>query len=205
MNVELARLDPATDLRSAEIERAVTQRLDLTGRDASGMRLRESRLVDVTLDSVSMSNARFEDVVVTGGSWANSRAAGASFRRVRLDGVRLTGAAIAESAIRDTRFVDCRADLVSFRFAKFERVQFERCRLDEADFYGATFDSAVFLNCDLTGALWAEATFVRSEMRGCELSRAGNPERLRGVRMPWPDVLNAAGVLAQAVGIEVID
>ena len=84
--VELARLDPASDLRSAEIERVVTQRLDLTGRDASGLRLSESRIVDVTLDSVSMSNARFEDIVVTGGSWANSRAAGASFRRVRLDG-----------------------------------------------------------------------------------------------------------------------
>ena len=94
---------------------------------------------------------------------------------------------------------------MSFRFTKFERVQFERCRLDEADFHGATFDSAVFLNCDLTGALWAEATFVRSDMRGCDLSRAGNPERLRGIRMPWPDVLNAAGVLAQAAGIEVID
>jgi len=42
-------------------------------------------------------------------------------------------------------------------------------------------------------------------MRGTDISGAGNPERLRGVRMPWPDVLASAGVLAAAVGIEVVD
>jgi hypothetical protein len=42
-------------------------------------------------------------------------------------------------------------------------------------------------------------------MRGCDLSGAANPSQLRGVRMPWPDVISAAGELAAAVGIEIID
>ena len=35
--------------------------------------------------------------------------------------------------------------------------------------------------------------------------RGRNRERLRGVRMPWTDVLNAAGVLAAAAGIEIVE
>jgi hypothetical protein len=39
-------------------------------------------------------------------------------------------------------------------------------------------------------------------MRRCDLTGSINPERLRGVRMPWTDVINAAGELAAAVGIQ---
>jgi len=42
-------------------------------------------------------------------------------------------------------------------------------------------------------------------VRGVDLSGAGNPEYLRGVRMPWADVVNAAAELAEAVGIEIVD
>jgi hypothetical protein len=51
----------------------------------------------------------------------------------------------------------------------------------------------------------ARATFIESEIRSCKLAEVGNPERLRGVRMPWPDVVQAADVLAQAVGIEIVE
>jgi hypothetical protein len=39
-------------------------------------------------------------------------------------------------------------------------------------------------------------------MRGCDLSGARNPEQLRGIRMPWVDIIRTAGELAAAVGIE---
>jgi hypothetical protein len=42
-------------------------------------------------------------------------------------------------------------------------------------------------------------------LRGCELSGLVGAERLRGVRMPWPDVVAATAVLAAAVGIEIVD
>jgi hypothetical protein len=51
----------------------------------------------------------------------------------------------------------------------------------------------------------AQASFRRSEMPGVDLSGAGNPECLRGVRMPRADVVDAAGELAEAVGIEIVD
>jgi hypothetical protein len=51
----------------------------------------------------------------------------------------------------------------------------------------------------------AGATFVRSELRGCRLESLGNPERLRGVRMPMADVVQAADVIAAAAGIEIVE
>ena len=63
----------------------------------------------------------------------------------------------------------------------------------------------LFSGCDLTGASFAEATFARTELRSCRLEALGNPERLRGVRMPMADVVQAADVLAAAVGIEIVD
>jgi uncharacterized protein YjbI with pentapeptide repeats len=119
--------------------------------------------------------------------------------------VRLTGAALGNGSLEDVVFADCRVDLASFRFAKLLRVRFESCRLEEADFYAASLTSVVFSNCDLTGVGLAGATFVESELRGCKLAEVGNPERLRGVRMPWSDVVLAADVLALAVGIEIVE
>jgi uncharacterized protein YjbI with pentapeptide repeats len=202
-----AALEPfgmPADLRAASLERTIADRLALTGADAASVRIEQSRLSHVILDGATLANARFQDVVVTGGSWANSRAMGADFRRVRFEGVRMTGGNLAECALRDVSLVDCRAELTSYRFATLERVRFERCRLTESDFYGARFESVVFVDCDLSRALWAEATFQNSELRGCDISGAGNPERLRGVAMPWSDVLASAGELARAAGIVVL-
>ena len=119
--------------------------------------------------------------------------------------MRLTGAALGNAVLEDVLFSDCRVDLARFRFAKLLRVRFESCRLEEADLYSTGLTSVVFSACDLTGVGLAGASFVESEMRGCRLAEVGNPECLRGVRMPWPDVVQAADVLALAVGIEIVE
>jgi len=49
------------------------------------------------------------------------------------------------------------------------------------------------------------ATFERCEVRSSELQDIAGVERLDGVRMPWPDVVQIAGLLAKANGIEVVD
>jgi len=63
----------------------------------------------------------------------------------------------------------------------------------------------LFTDCDLAGASLAGATFTRCELRRCRLEGIGNPERLRGVRMPMADVVQAADVLAAAAGIEILE
>jgi hypothetical protein len=38
---------------------------------------------------------------------------------------------------------------------------------------------------------------------GCDLEGLRGAERLRGVAMPWPDIVAAAGTFAAAVGVTV--
>ena len=202
---ELRVLELPDVLVRAKLEGCLLEGLDLSERDASLLTLVESRLVHVDLTGARLRNATLRDVAIAEGSWANVRAANATLRRIQFERVRLTGADLAGTTIEDATFADCRIDLASFRASKLARVRFERCRMEEADFQAASFSSCLFSDCTLTRVNLAEATFARSELRGCDLAGAGNPERLRGVRMPWADVVNAAAELAEATGIEIVD
>ena len=193
------------EARQEPYEGICLERTDLSGARLASVRLRQSRLGHVNLDEAVLTGASLQDVVVSGGSCANVRASESAFRRAEFSQVRLTGADLAESHMEDVQFSDCRADLVSFRFAEIEVVRFENCNLTESDFYGAKLRRVAFVDCDLRGAVLAEATFSECEMRGCDITGVVNPERLRGVAMRWDDIIAAAGDLARAAGVRVID
>lgn len=198
-----AREDP--NLVDAELEARSVEGVDWTGRDAQGLRLSESQLRSTDFGDASLSRSRLRDVVVQDGSWANVTASDVSFSRVRFERVRLTGADLSGSSLDNVTFSDCRLDLCSFRLSRLEIVRFDGCRMEESDFYDAQLNSVMFTDCDLSGVTLTGATFTGSEMRGCDLSAAHSPERLRGVRMPWSDVMRTAGELAAGIGIEVLD
>lgn len=191
--------------RDARHEGLSIEGVDWSNRNADGLTLAESRLVSVELSEASVSRCRLRDVVALDGSWANVGASDASLSRVRFERVRLTGANFSGSTLDSVTFSDCRLDLCSFRFSRMKRVLFERCKLTEADFYEASISSATFVDCDLSRAILTHATFDGSEVRGCDLSAVQSPEQLRGVRMPWVDVIRSAGELATAVGIVVLE
>jgi uncharacterized protein YjbI with pentapeptide repeats len=145
------------------------------------------------------------DAVVRGADWANQRVLRGSILRAELHGVRLTGADLAEGTFRDVRFVDCRLDLAAARLAKFERVVFSACRMEESDLYGAHLQDVLFEHCVLREATFSDVTCERVELRGCDLKGLRGGESLRGVRMPWNDVLANAPLFANLAGIEIID
>ena len=164
----------------------------------------DARLHNVDLTGETLRRMALTDCVVEGGDWANLDASETTLSRVEMQGLRMTGAVFSGARINDARFIECRLDLASFRFAHLDGVRFENCKMEETDLYEAALSSVVFTTCDLTGASLAEATFDRSEMHDCTLDGVGNPERLHGVAMPWPDVMRAAGVLAAGVGIRIL-
>jgi len=45
----------------------------------------------------------------------------------------------------------------------------------------------------------------RVELRGCDLTALRGAEALRGMRMPWNDVLENAPLFAGVVGVEIVD
>lgn len=145
------------------------------------------------------------DAVVERANLANLRVHRAMVERVVLRGCRMTGFQLSESTLRDVVIEDCRMDLAALRFTRIERVLFRGCMLQELDLTEARLSSVVFENCDLTRADFAFATFARSELRGCTLDEVSSVERLRGVSMPWPEIVGFAGPMAAALGISAID
>ena len=179
---------------------------DVAGAMREGMgTLADARIEDAEPVGNVLRHASVRDCMIVGVDWANADASGASLTRVEIHRSRLTGAILVGANLRDVVFADCRLDLASLRFAELERVRFEDCRFDEADLSGAKFSSASFARCALTGATLAEATFARSELRGCDLDRVRNAERLRGVTMPLLDVVRSANVIAEGLGIRILD
>jgi len=193
------------ELRAIEIRERHLSGFDLSGRDATSLQLVESRIEDVDMSGAILRRVSIRDTVIDGGNGANADASEATFTRVEIRGLRLTGAILAGAQIKDATFVECRLDLSSFRFAQLDGVRFENCRMEEADLYQATLTSVAFSTCDLTKASLAKPTFHRCEMRDCELNGVGNPEQLRGVAMPWQDIVRSAAVLALGVGVHVLD
>jgi len=145
------------------------------------------------------------DVEVENADWANQRAPGFVARRVELRHSRLTGAELAEAALIDVTFLDCRLDLVGFRIASLERVVFRDCRMMESDFYGASLKDVLFEHCELREATFTSAKIERVELRGCDLVGLRGVGALRDARMPWNDVQENAPLFANALGIEIIE
>lgn len=145
------------------------------------------------------------DVVATDMDWQGQRALGVKARRVELRRCRLTGVELAEASIGDAVFEECRMDLAGFRHAKLERVVFRDCRMSECDFQGASLKDVLFERCGLRDATFSSVKVQRVEVRGCDLEGLRGAEALRGVRMPWGDVIDNAGLFATTLGIEIID
>lgn len=146
-----------------------------------------------------------QDAVVVGRDWANGRAPGLSALRAELRTCRLTGAELAEATLRDVTFHDCRLDLAGLRHARLERVVFSECRMAECELQGSALTDVLFDRCELRHATLANARLQRVEMRGCDLTGLSGGEALRGVRMPWEDVVASAHVLASVVGVEIVE
>jgi len=145
------------------------------------------------------------DVVATDRDWAGVRALRFSTQRTELRRCRLTGAELAEAALRDVTFDECRVDLVGLRHARLERVVFRDCRMSECDLYGASLTDVLFERCELRDATLSAARLHHVELRGCDLTGLRGAEALRGARMPWADVLENAALFATVLGIEIVD
>jgi uncharacterized protein YjbI with pentapeptide repeats len=144
------------------------------------------------------------DAVLADLDWAGERGLGLSVQRSCLRRIRLTGAELGEAKLADVTFDECRLDVTGFRHARLERVAFRDCRMGECDFTGATLTDVLFERCDLNRAGFPAARLERVELRRCDLTGLDGAEALRGVRMPWNDVLQNAVLFATLAGIEIL-
>lgn len=214
-----ARPRLGADLAAAEFPRddltddAQLTRLTFTDADLAG---RTARLVDI--DECRFSGCRFTDSHVdklTGSDsvfercdLANAELAHNALSRVEVTSSRLTGLAVPAAVWRHVLVRDCLADLSSFRFAAFTRVEFVDCRLRNADFVGADINGTIFRGCDLTKAEFSQVKAKGAVFIDCTWDGIRGVSSLAGAtianRSPV-DALAFTDALAGSLGVRIGD
>jgi uncharacterized protein YjbI with pentapeptide repeats len=178
----------------------------LPGIDARSVGFVESRLEATDLSGAKLTALFLSDCELWRCDLSNAVLRAASARSTKVDGGRLTGLSWTAGELTDTTFSECRADLATFEGTKFDRVVFENCDLREADLRQCRFASVAFRGCDLSRAELGNARFTGDcEMSGCTLDGLRGVDRLRGVAMPWNDILAAAGTFAAELGVRLLE
>lgn len=166
--------------------------------------LLESELRGVCLEASRPLELRLRDVVLSDCDLSNIEGhEGAGLTRIVVRDSRMIGIALSGGKLRDVALSDCMLSLASFAFAELRDVIFERVNLREASFMNARLEGVSFLDCQLEGVDFRGVALKRCLMRGSSLEGVLGVESLRGLRMPWNDVLASVGALAAAAGIEI--
>jgi uncharacterized protein YjbI with pentapeptide repeats len=167
------------------------------------VRVSESELRGVVLEPGHLPGLALADVIMRDCGMSNVDAREGRLSRVEMHRSQLVGFGLTRGDVRDLRVVDSSLQLASFASATLRNVVFERVNLAEASFMHARLESVTFVDCRLQGADFRHVKLTGCAIRGASLEGVLGVECLRGLRMPWPDVLASAGALAAALGIDV--
>jgi len=201
----LGTFDLATEQLCDELE---LEDVLVTGA-APGVAARNLELNGALLRDVELAGARFprldlRNCRVSGCNLANVAVHNGAAERCAFENVRLTGFSWHDGILRDVSFRGCRIDLASFAASRLERVLFEDCSLAGSELQDARLSAVVLVDCDMREIdLAGLRVSAGCELRGCVLDGARNIAQLRGVQMPYTDVLAAAGTFAHALGIAI--
>lgn len=170
---------------------------------AGQMLVSESELRGVYVVAADIPGLRLTDVVLHACDLSNVDGREGSLRRVEIHNSRLTGFGLAGGAAQDLRVQDSSLTLATLAFSKLKGVVFERVDLTEASFMDSQLDRVAFIDCKLAGTDFRRAKLTSCMIRGSSLEGILGIESLRGLSMPWIDVLESAGALAAALGINI--
>ena len=170
---------------------------------AARLRIRESELRGVTFVAENAPGLELIDVVMHDCGLSNVDGREGVIRRAELHRSQLVGFGLSKGEARDLRVLDSSLELASFAAAQLSHVIFERVNLADASFMAARLEGVEFIDCRLAGADFRGAKLKGCAIRGAALDGVLGIESLRGLRMPWGDLLASAGALAAALGIVV--
>jgi uncharacterized protein YjbI with pentapeptide repeats len=170
---------------------------------AERVRVQESELRGVVLAPGTVPGLMLADVILRDCGMSNVDGREGRLSRVEVHRSQLVGFGFTRGDGRDLRVVDSSLQLASFASANLRHVVFERVNLAEVSFMHARLESVAFVDCRLQGADFRHAQLKACAIRGTSLDGVLGVESLRGLRMPWPDVLASAGALATALGISI--
>jgi uncharacterized protein YjbI with pentapeptide repeats len=170
---------------------------------AERVQISESDVRGLTLGAGSVPGMRLADVVLSNCDLSNVDGREGSLVRAEIRACRLVGFALGGGMVRDVRVVDSALALSSFAYVGLRNVIFDRVNLREVSFMNARLQGVEFLDCQLEGADFRGVKLSSCAIRGSTLDGILGVESLKGLVMPWAEVLSSAAALAAAIGITI--
>jgi uncharacterized protein YjbI with pentapeptide repeats len=183
------------------LDGALVEHEDLEPVRADRILVTESELRGVAIDAEDAPGLRLSDVILRACDLSNVDGREGSLRRVEIHSSRLVGFGLTGGTVQDLRVLDSSLALASLAFSKLRNVIFERVDLAEASLMEAQLEAVTFIDCKLAGTDFRGVKLKGCAIRGTSLDGILGVDCLRGVAMPWVDVLASAGALAAALGI----
>lgn len=179
--------------------------LDLSGGRAEDVEFERCRFRETSFSATILRRANLTDVEFIGCDLANLRLSDSRIFSAFVDRSRMTGTAMTDCGFRDVLFSGCRADLSSFRFARFKNVVFRNCNLTEANFQGADLTGARFEGCKLVGSQFSNAKMQGARLSDCDLWGVAGIQSFQGAIVAAADAQSLVLALASALGITIED
>ncbi len=210
---ELADLPYADDLRPhrgglgphEDYELAHFDQLSLDDPNAPSARFLECALTGVTFQQGQLRRARFTDVWFRDVRMMQTGLAETSWQDVIFGTAVIAGAEAYAATLRAVTFRGCKLDSVNLRDAALADVVFDNCLLREVDFGGATLTRVSFTSTRLDNTDFSRVTLDDVDLRGAELGITITPDSLRGAIITSAQLMAAAPLLAETLGIVVRD
>lgn len=182
--------------------------VELTGAANGGeIRARNVTIEDAritgSLGGAQLRDLHLHDAVIDGADLANVDLSDAHLSRLTITDARLTGANLTKATFQDVVLTGCRLDFAILAAARIDRVVFRDCMLTESTLEQAQLRDVRFESCDLSRASLGQSQHTRVELNACRLAEIRSLHDLRGVAMPYPDLVDQAVNLAGALGIRV--
>jgi uncharacterized protein YjbI with pentapeptide repeats len=167
--------------------------------EVSGCRLTRCKLAGSDLDKLILVDTELTQCDVANARWSD-----AAVTRLAITSSRLTGFAGPGMSIQHATIRDSVLDFGSFRFAKFVKVEFADCRLQNADFVSADLTGTVFRGCDFTGAEFSQVKATGAVFVDCTWDTARGLTSLTGATVAASspiDTLTFTSAVTTATGI----
>jgi uncharacterized protein YjbI with pentapeptide repeats len=201
--LDSCELPDAGELDELVLSEALVERHGRDALTARRIHVQESELRGLTLGEGVATELLLSDARLNGCDLSNIRARRGAMRRVELADSRLVGFSLSEGKVGDLRVVGGTMMLCSFAHSTLRHVEFENVNLCAASFLETRLESVSFSGCDLTGADFRGTRLKECAIRGSSLDGIVGVESLRGLTMPWSDLVGSVGALAAALGIGV--
>lgn len=167
----------AMDAEEAEFDAAMEQEPALTraaviAKVKSGEGFENADLSGLDLSKLDLSGVNFAGARLKKVDFSDSNLSGASFQGADLSQSNLSGTNMDGAVLDDVRFSGANCTGTIFRAVSVEGTDFSGLVLKDANFSNAYGEYADFSGADLIGAVFAGAKLPRSDFDGCQLAGA---------------------------------